>query len=121
MSLCLLAGTLSVSLATSSLTLAWDHSVEHQAWEEDWRLEQGQLVLDAARVRGSGAGMEAGEGAVLKDGGWQWRPKVPRQPEIILRRSGATADYRICIEGECRPLSALLPAGADPVTLRACP
>lgn len=120
MPFCLLAGTLSVSLATASLTLAWTHSVERQVWEEDWRLENGQLVLDTARVRGSGAGMEAGEGAALKDGAWQWSPQLPPQAEIILRRSGATADYRICIQGECRPLSALLPPEADPVTLRAC-
>lgn len=121
MSFCLVAGALSVSLAASSLTLAWTHSVEHQAWEEDWRLENGQLVLEAARVRGSGAGMEAGEGAVLKDGAWQWHPVLPPQPGIILRRSGATADYRVCIGRTCRPLSAFLPAEADPVTLRACP
>ncbi|HRE20009.1 MAG TPA: DUF1850 domain-containing protein [Rhabdaerophilum sp.] len=121
MSFCLLAGTLSISLATTGLTLAWNHSVERQVWEEDWRLENGQLVLDAARIRGSGAGMEAGDGAVLKDGAWQWHPNMPPQKEIVLRRSGATADYRVCIRGDCRPLSALLPPEADPVTLRACP
>lgn len=121
MSFCLIAGTLSVSLAANSLTLAWTHSVERQVWEEDWRLENGQMILDAARVRGSGAGMEAGEGAVLKNGAWQWHPQVAPLGEIVLRRSGATADYRVCIGGNCRSLSALLPAEADPVTLRACP
>jgi len=121
MSFCLIAGALSVSLATSSLTLAWSHSVEHQLWEEDWRLEKGLLVLDAARVRGSGAGMEAGEDAVLKDGAWQWHPRVAPLEKIVLRRSGATADYRLCIRGACKPLSALLPLEADPVALRACP
>lgn len=120
MPLCLLAGALSVSLMSDAATLVWIHSVERQRWEEDWRLAGAGLVIDEARVTGSGAGMEAGEGAVLRGGAWRWKPKVAPLREIVLRRSDATADYHICVSGRCRPLSALLPPEADPVILRSC-
>ncbi|MEZ5450817.1 MAG: DUF1850 domain-containing protein [Thiolinea sp.] len=35
--------------------------------------EQGLQLLQA-RVKGSGAGMEPGDDAVLKDGWWVWQP-----------------------------------------------
>jgi hypothetical protein len=38
----------------------------------------------------------------------------------VLRRSGATADWRVCIGGTCRPMGDYLPAEADPVRLTAC-
>ena len=37
-----------------------------------------------------------------------------------MRRSGATADWRICIDGGCRPMGAFLPTAADPVLLTTC-
>jgi hypothetical protein len=120
MHLCLLAGAMSVSLLSDHATLSWSHSVEKQLWEEDWRTTPAGLVIDEARVTGSGAGMEAGEDAVLREGFWRWKPGLPPIREIRLRRSGATADYRICQDGRCRPLSDLLPGDADPVTLTSC-
>jgi hypothetical protein len=58
MSLCLAAGALSAVLAVNAFTLSWIHSIEKIRWEEDWRIEAGALVIDEARIRGSGAGME---------------------------------------------------------------
>ena len=37
-----------------------------------------------------------------------------------MRRSGATADWRICIAGQCRPMEAYVPAEADPIVMKMC-
>lgn len=120
MTLCLLAGGLAVSLGASQITLAWTHSVEKMAWEEDWSLTPAGIVLAEARVKGSGAGMDPPPEARLEGGFWRWKPTVPPQGEIVLRRSGATADWRVCVRGVCRAMKAYVPVDADPVTLRAC-
>lgn len=121
MSLCLAAGALVISLGTRELTLSWRHSVEKSLWEELWREAPDGLVLAEARVQGSGAGMDPPDGARLVDGFWRWRPDLPALPEVVMRRSGATADWRICIEGRCRPLGELVPPETDPVVLKRCP
>lgn len=120
MKICLLVGALIVPLSGERATLAWTHSVEKILWEEDWRATPAGLVIEAARVRGSGAGMEAGEGARLVDGAWTWRPTLAPQSRVILARSGATADWRICEEGRCRPMGEILPVDADRVTMAPC-
>jgi hypothetical protein len=118
--ICLVAGSVIAPLMASAITLAWTHSVEKIAWEEDWRLGPAGLAIVEARVHGSGAGMEPPPEARFSGGAWVWRPKVPPQQEVVLRRSGATADWRICISGQCRTLDAYVPAAADPVVLKAC-
>jgi hypothetical protein len=119
--LCLLAGALTVPLMSDAITLAWTHSVEKIPWEEDWRAGAAGLELVEARVRGSGAGMEPPPDARRVNGVWAWHPTIPAQSEVVLRRSGATEDWRICIVGACRPAGAYVPADADPVTLKVCP
>lgn len=109
---CLAAGVL--------YTLAWTHSVEKMAWEEDWQAEGGRLRIVEARVQGSGAGMEPGEGAVLKDGFWRWRPKTPSVTSVALTLSPYVQDYRLCGRGMCQPLRDLAP-GLDRIELTACP
>lgn len=120
MNICLAAAGLLVHFGVAHLTLVWIHSVEKTTWEEDWQATRAGLVLAQARVRGSGAGMEPPPEAHLENGFWRWRPAVPPQPEVILRRSGATADWRICVAGICREAGAYLPTGADPVRLLPC-
>jgi len=120
MSLCLAAGALVVSLGAGEITLAWRHSVQKTLWEEVWRDTPAGLVMDEARIQGSGAGMEAPPDARLVDGFWRWRPALPPQSEIVMRRSGATADWQVCVAGACRPMGAYLPRDADPVILKAC-
>ena len=73
-----------------------------------------------ARIEGSGAGMDPPDGARLVDGFWRWRPALPPLKEVVMRRSGATADWRICLAGQCRPMGDYLPDDADPVTLKIC-
>lgn len=101
-------------------TLAWTHSVQKSEWRETWRATPAGLVLDEVRVEGSGAGMEPPEGAVLKDGFYVAHPPLAPQREVLLRRSGATADWRVCLNGHCRPMGELVPAEADPVRLTTC-
>jgi hypothetical protein len=120
MELCLLAGGVTVRLATLALTLAWTHSVQKTRWEEDWQLREGKLVIVESRVQGSGAGMEPGPDARFDGQWWRWRPATPPLSEVVLRRSGATADWNVCIAGACRPMRELLPADADPVTMKPC-
>jgi hypothetical protein len=116
------AGALVAKLAgAAAFTLAWTHSIEKIPWEEDWRVTAAGLVLEQARVKGSGAGMEPPPEARLEGGVWRWAPRVPPLPELVLRRSGFTADWRLCADGRCRRMDEMVPAGADPVTLRACP
>ena len=121
MMLCLKAGALVVPLMSPAATLAWTHSVEKTLWEEAWRATTRGVELVEARVQGSGAGMDPPPDARLERGAWTWRPSVPPQGEVVLRRSGATADWRICLDGACRPMGDYVPADADPVVLTVCP
>lgn len=118
--ICLVAGKVVAPLMAGAMTLAWTHSVEKIVWEEDWRATPAGLELVEARVRGSGAGMEPPPDAKLVHGAWAWKPRVPPQQEVVMRRSGATADWRICIEGRCLPMAAYVPPQADPVVMTTC-
>lgn len=120
MSLCLAAASLLVPLMSDAVTLSWTHSVERTEWQEEWRARDGALALVQARVKGSGAGMEPPPDARLVDGFYVWRPEVPPVDELVLRRSGATEDWRMCVAGSCRRSGDLLPPDADPVVLRPC-
>jgi hypothetical protein len=118
--ICLLAGAMVAPLMAGAITLAWTHSVEKIVWEEDWRSTPAGLELVEARVRGSGAGMEPPRGARLANGVWSWKPNLLPQAEVIMRRSGATADWRICTSGQCRPIEAYVPPEADPIVMKVC-
>ncbi len=118
--ICLVAGKVIAPLMAGAITLAWTHSVEKILWEEDWRSGPAGLELLEARVRGSGAGMEPPPEARFSHGVYSWHPSVPPQTDVVLRRSGATADWRICIAGQCRPMDTYVPAEADPVVMKEC-
>ncbi|CAH1650042.1 DUF1850 domain-containing protein [Chelatococcus asaccharovorans] len=120
MGLCLAAAGALVHLGVSQLTLSWTHSVQKVAWEEDWRAVPQGLLLEQARVMGTGAGMEPPPEAHREGNFWVWKPDLAPLPTVILRRSGATDDWRLCIAGTCRPLSDFVPAAADPVELKPC-
>lgn len=120
--LCLAAGATSVRVASTLLTLVWTHSIEKVEWRETWAAHPAGLELVEARVKGSGAGMEPGEDARLVDGWWTWRPDRPPIAELHLARSGATADWRICVDGTCRSAEAILgrPMDGEAMRLVAC-
>ena len=119
--LCLVAGALTVTVPATRFTLAWEHSVEKVAWEEDYLVAGDWLYATGARIRGSGAGMEPPDGSVLHDGAWRYRPAQRFLRELRLARSEFTPDYRLCFDGRCRPLSDWVPLSAGPTTLRPCP
>jgi len=119
--LCLSAGALAASLALGQFTLAWTHSIEKIRWEEDWRIDGRQLVLDQARIRGSGAGMEIPDGAILKDGVWHYRPALAPQASLRLAHSPYTTGYDLCTADRCRPLADWLPGLDNTATLLLTP
>ena len=120
MEFCLLAAGATIRLGVAALTLAWTHSVQKTRWEEDMRLTPAGIVVSEDRIQGSGAGMDPGPDARFDGHWWRWRAELPPQPQIVLRRSGATADWDLCIKGSCRPMGTYLPNDADPVTLKPC-
>ena len=107
-------------LPVEDFSLAWTHSVERIEWREDWRIANGKLVLDEARVRGNGAGMEVPDGAKLVDGSWVYRPHVPPVERLNLANSSFTADYRICAKDGCRNLVDVTGVSDKPLTLYPC-
>lgn len=120
--ICIAAGALAASIAVNSFTLAWMHSIEKTRWEEDWRIEGKMLVLDEARILSTGAGMDLPPDAVLIDGVWHYRPKLPPQSTLRLTHSPYTRGYELCIAGKCKPLADHLPGIENTVVmeLREC-
>jgi hypothetical protein len=116
MSVCLAAGGAVKALQIAAFTLAWTHSVEKTAWQEDWVVADSGLRLVAARIKGSGAGMDPPPDARLIDGWWAWRPDRAPLPEIVLANSGAAGEWRICTDS-CRTLADILGVDvAAPIT-----
>lgn len=114
--ICLIAGLLLAPL-DDAITLRWMHSIEKIIWEEDYRREREVLRVVAARVQGTGAGMEPPAGAVLREGTWHYVPALPPLPRIELQHSPHAMPYEICSEGACRPVSEWLPGLPAEATL----
>jgi len=117
-----------VFVPVQRFTLAWTHSIEKVRWEEDYEIRAGdgadaapELRAVAARVRGSGAGMEPPPDAVLRDGWYEYRPGQSRHEALLLARSRYVPDYELCTAAAgCRPLSALLPSDGAVTRLTPC-
>jgi hypothetical protein len=120
--LCITAGGLAAALALDSFTLAWTHSIEKIRWEEDYQVEGQALRLSEARIRGSGAGMEPPQGAVLDARGvWHYVPALAPLSVLRITQSTYTSGYQFCHAGRCQALTELLPGLTDGVVeLRAC-
>ncbi|MGQ0711845.1 MAG: DUF1850 domain-containing protein [Rhodoferax sp.] len=115
LSLCLSAGALVVALGPGA-TLRWTHSVQKTVWEEDYRVHPQGMELWAARVQGTGAGMEPPEGAVLRDGAWHYRPALAPLAQVQLRHSPHVAPYTLCTPARCASVAQWLPGlAADTV------
>lgn len=116
--LCVLAAGGSAFIAATSFTLGWTHSAQKSEWLEVWDVNPDGLKVVEARVKGSGAGMEPPDGAVLLEGWWVYRPDVPRQRSVVLAASGMTGGgWRLCVESDCSELAA---TPGDPVRLEVC-
>lgn len=122
MALCIAAGAVAAVLLSDTFTLGWTHSIERLRWEEDWQVTGTMLEIREARIRGTGAGMEAPPGALLKNGVWHYRPALPPQRALNLAHSGYVPEFELCVEGKCRPLSDWLPGLGEHagVTITSC-
>lgn len=122
MPLCLSAGAISAWVGVQTFTLAWMHSIEKVRWEEDWQVDRAGLRVVAARIKGTGAGMEPPPDARFADGAWHYTPTVEPQAHVLLAHSPYVAGYELCLSGRCRPLADWLPGIPDTATivLRAC-
>jgi hypothetical protein len=118
--LCLVMAGQTVIVPVTSFTLSWVHTVEKTTWEEDYLVAGEWLYLVAARIRGSGAGMEPPPGAVLDGGVWHYRPARRWHDAVRLARSDFGADYTLCAGKRCRPLQYYLPGPPEATAIASC-
>ncbi len=120
--ICLAAGLLLAPVG-EAVTLRWTHSIQKTLWEEDYRVVGRALIVDSARIRGTGAGMEVPDGAAFHDGAWHYRPALPPLPVVHLRHSPYVAPYTLCAAGVCRSAPEWLPGLPDDaiLSLQPCP
>jgi hypothetical protein len=117
-SLCVIAAGKAASTAASAFTLSWTHSVEKTAWEEDWLAGADGLRIVEARIKGSGAGMEPPDGAVLENGWWVYAPDLAPLSRLVLAASGATpSGWTLCAGTECLTLGS---EPGDTVVIEPC-
>jgi len=64
--------------------------------------------------------MEPPDDARLVNGWYTYTPQMRHPPELRLTRSEFTADYELCLPGQCQPLSAWLPSDGGVTQLTAC-
>jgi len=100
-----------VVVPTQDLTLSWIHSVEKVLWEEDYRLQGNKLILTEARIRSSGAGMEAISGAAWQNGYWRYTPNLGPLSSVRLANSEFVQGYVLCWDEHCRPLDTFFSRG----------
>ncbi len=115
--LCLgMAGAVWAQLPYRDFTLAWYHTIEHIRWEEDYRVTPDGLLLGEARIKGTGAGMEVPDGALLRDGSWHYANHVPPLQPLRVGRTPEAGDYFLCRDGQCNALSKWLgpPTASQP-------
>jgi len=105
MSLCILSGAKLTTIAISLFTLSWTHSVEKIEWQENWRINKSNLEIVEARIKGSGAGMDPPENAVLKNGWYVYKPQIGQIKELNLSTSNTDlVNWKICFSGNCTDL-----------------
>ncbi|WP_120997102.1 DUF1850 domain-containing protein [Stutzerimonas urumqiensis] len=104
--LCLgLAGVVWAEVPTPTFTLAWKHTIEKIRWEEDYRVAPEGLLLQGARVKGSGAGMEIPADAELREGAWHYKRQLPPLQPLRVGRTPEAGDYQLCFDQRCHPMS----------------
>jgi hypothetical protein len=74
----------------------------------------------SARIKGSAAGMEPPDDAVLKNGWFEYTPRKTVVPELRLTRSEFTADYDWCVAGKCQRMSDFIASDGGVTSARPC-
>ncbi|WP_159943914.1 MULTISPECIES: DUF1850 domain-containing protein [unclassified Nocardiopsis] len=104
------------------LTIAYVHSIDGLPIEEDLRVRDGRLVVEATRVRQFGAGMGhiPGEGTGRADGRWWVVEGIDRDigPELVIRVGAPAVDHRLRTPREevrLSPCLAARPVAVAPV------
>jgi hypothetical protein len=69
------------------------------------------LLLEEARIKRSGAGMDPPTYAIWRDGWWHYRPSITPLREVLLANSLFVGGYTVCWESKCHLLNTLVPAG----------
>ena len=105
----------------SPLTLAWMHSVEHFAIEEDWSASAEGLQLREVRTEGLGAGVDIPVDAQRVGRGWRFSPALPPQRQLVLANSRFASGYRVCWSGRCEKLAERVGVRDRALVLSACP
>lgn len=108
------------TLHASHFTLVWQHSIEKIDWEEDYVVAGRWLYLSGARIRGTGAGMEPPPDAQRVGGVYVYRPSTRWFTVLNLARSSFVKDYRLCVDGRCRPMGDWVPVGAGVTWVSVC-
>src|SRR5215216_6403342 len=103
-----IGATTIVVLPTDTMTLSWTHTVEGTRWEEDYAISNRELIVKEARVKRSGAGMDAPTGAVWSGGWWHYVPSLGPLPEVMFANSAFTPGYTMCWGGKCSQLNDML-------------
>jgi hypothetical protein len=121
-SVCFASAGVVKALSVAAFMLSWTHSIEKIEWQEDWIVTPKGLEIVAARVKGSGAGMEPPPEARLVNGWFQWTPKPLFLHEVALGNSGVAGEWRLCTQGSCRTLSDILghPVGTNVTIMSVC-
>jgi len=103
-----------------TLTLSWQHSVEHFRLEEVWQATRGGLVLREVRTEGLGAGVHVPPDARQVGRQWRFTPALAPQPSVVLANSRFGGGYLACWSGQCTPLSGLDGAAEHPLVMAPC-
>lgn len=118
--ICLAGGDAQARIEATRFTLVWRHSIELIDWQEDYVVAGDWLYLSGARIRGTGAGMEPPPDAQRVGGVYVYRPDLRWFRELNLARSSFVQDYRVCVDGRCRPMSDWLPLDPGFTRITAC-
>lgn len=69
-------------LAQGKFSLAWQHSVEKQQWQEHYAVQQQQLILVSTQFKTFGAGTPSSGKLIPSNDGWLHFAVQQRMPEI---------------------------------------
>ncbi len=92
-------------------SIRWVHSVEKEEWEEFFRLDDEEIIIDSTRFKTFGAGVpsHAGSGSFIKDG-WVYMVDIDRPiGETLVIRTGEETSHRLIQKGN----ELVFPSGSD--------